>query len=156
MWLIVSCHGLLSMHYCLNICLFKKALLALIAALGSILAQCIRGLIDYFVYFHLLWNDFAPFWGAWHGLWKYLKSLPHKLMLRPEGETFSPPEISECSCWLDKLNPLVCSGAEPADTTCEPGTLRFDKNTVSCRIYFLPLRKEFRNCHHKGVLQMNL
>lgn len=77
-------------------------------------------------------------------------------MQRPEGEAFSPLKISECSWWLDKLSLLVHSGAEPADTTSESGTLHLDKNTVSFRICFFPLRKESRNCNHKGVLQMSL
>lgn len=59
-------------------------------------------------------------------------------MQRPEGEAFSPLKISECSWWLDKLSLLVHSGAEPADTTSESGTLHLDKNTVSFRsIFFL-------------------
>lgn len=129
----------------------KKTCLTLIAVLGSILAQCtsevwltILSVFTFCGMILLLYNR--------HGLlWKHLKVRPYKLLQRPEGKTFSPPNISECTCWLVKCNALACSGAGPADTTCESGTSHLDKTTVSRRIYFFPLRKESRNCNHKRV-----
>lgn len=146
-----------SCWHCLNICLFKKkTLLALIAALGSILAQrtfeVSLAILSIFIFrglIFLLYNR--------HGLlWKHLKLRPYKLLQRPEGETFSPPSISECTCWLVKCNALACSGAGPADTTCESGTLHLDKTTISCRIYFFPSKEGVQELRSRRGLQMSL
>lgn len=133
----MCCHVLL-IYYCLHICLFKKTLLALIAALGSILAHCTFE-VQLTILSIFIFGGMILLLSRRGLLWKYLKLWPYKLLQRPEDETSSPPNISECTCWLVKCKALACSGAGPADTIGESGPLHSDKATVSCRICFFSL-----------------
>lgn len=131
----------------------KKTLLALIAALGSILAQCTFEVqfLSIFIFCGMILLLYR------HGLlWKYLKLWPYKLLQRPEGETSSLPNISESTRWLVKCKAPACSGAGPADTTGEPGTSHSDKTTVSCRIYFFPSKERVQQLLSQRSSQMIL